>query len=136
MAPLTCVLGRLTPPRTPRGTYLAELTHDAGLSHWCTLLQVLPRTPRLGGDRLGFFYGRLGGLGVGVSLLWRSRLAISSPDVRSQTAIRPTQTPITQILSISHSILAVPSPSRYFGTLRQTLDTQNPLAIKKREWFR
>ena len=30
VAPLTCVLGRLAPPRSPRDTYLAELTPDAG----------------------------------------------------------------------------------------------------------
>ena len=79
----------LGPPRvtrTPRDTYQTELTPDTGLSHWWALPQVLPRTPRLGGDRLGFYYGRLGGLGVGVTLLWRSHLALSFVDDRSQTA--------------------------------------------------
>ena len=48
----------LCPPRvtrTRRDTYLAELNPDTGLSHWWALPQVLPRTPRLGGDRLGFY---------------------------------------------------------------------------------
>ena len=61
----------LGPPRvtrTPRDTYPTELTPDTGLSHWWAMPLVVPRTPRLGGDRLGCFYGRLGGLVVGVSL--------------------------------------------------------------------
>ena len=41
--------------RTPRDTYPTELTPDTGLSHWWALPLVLPHTPRLGGDRLGFF---------------------------------------------------------------------------------
>ena len=54
VVPLTCVLGRLAPPHTPRDTYLAELTPVTGLSHWWALPHVLQRTPSLGGDRLGF----------------------------------------------------------------------------------
>ena len=75
----------LGPPRvtrTPRDTYLAELTPDTGLSHWLALPLVIQRSPRLGGDRLGCFYGRLGGLLVGVSLLWQSRLALSPGTLR------------------------------------------------------
>ena len=48
----------LGPPRvtrTPRDTFPTELTPDTGLSHWWALPLVLPHTPRLGGDRLGFF---------------------------------------------------------------------------------
>ena len=59
----------LASPVPSLDTYPTELTPDTGLSHWWALPQVLPRTPRLGGDRLGFYYGRLGGLGVGVTLL-------------------------------------------------------------------
>ena len=77
----------LGPPRvtrTPRDTYPTELTPDTGLSHWWALPLVLPHTPRLGGDRLGCFEGRLGGLGVDVALLWRSRLALNLVDDRSR----------------------------------------------------
>ena len=55
VAPLTWVLGRPASP-VPLGTRTrAELTPDSGLSHWWALPQVLPRTPRLGSDRLGFY---------------------------------------------------------------------------------
>ena len=56
VAPLTWVLGRLASPvPPPRDTYPTELTPDTGLSHWWALPLALPRTPRLGGDRLGFY---------------------------------------------------------------------------------
>ena len=55
VAPLTWVLGRPASPVPPRVTYPTELTPFTGLSHWWALPLVLPRTPRLGGDRLGCF---------------------------------------------------------------------------------
>ena len=84
VAPLTWVLGRPASP-VPLGTRTrTELTPDTGLSHWWALPQVLPRTPRLDGDRLGFFQGHLGGLGVCVTLLRRSHLASASPTASPQ----------------------------------------------------
>ena len=47
---------------------------------------VLPLTPRLGGDRFGFLYGRLGCFGVYGSFFRRSRLAISYLSDSSQTS--------------------------------------------------
>ena len=95
--------------RTPRDTYPTELTPDTGLSHWWALPLALPRTPRLGGDRLGFFYGRLGGLGVGVAPLRRSHIAYASPTVAPKTT-NPNNSNSSLVPGLSSS------PTVYLGT--------------------
>ena len=134
VAPLTWVLGRPASP-VPHGTRTrTELTPDSGLSHWWALPQDLPRTPRLGGDRLGFYWGRLGGLGVGINLLWRSHLALSFVDDRSQTATPTTQSPIPipfyRVLS-----LRPPPCGSFHGSLRPTLSDETPkLVVVRKVW--
>ena len=76
-----------------------------------------PAHSRLGGDRLGCFYGRLGGLGVGVTLLRR---------FRSETA--PCKLQLPQSNPQSPNFSGTVSPR----LLRPTLSDGNPLSAQKR----
>ena len=86
------------------------------------LVGAARHTPRLGGDRLGCSYCRLGGLVVGVSLLRRYRLTISSPNDRSQITTRTTQTPIPQFMSLAVF---------FHGLLRHTRSDETPWRQEK-----